>query len=300
MAVKWGYIGHFPSSGSLPTASKYAGNFATAGSAGSDLAFYFSDGSTWSASVGGGASISAGIDADKPVAASGNAGNAYFSTDVNGGTLYRSNGTSWVQIAAGVANDNGATATTWAARGTGSYVGEQKRITDLGNQVLVYARWDGTYWRPEGGRQLIYNLTAPVTATAGASSAATIPSVVIPAGLMNVSGGFEIDIHTHTASDLASVANTISYTFDGFELFGTNNTTNFRLWMGRRVKNQNSTSVQTVMSNASGTGAFIVTNNGPKATTKNTGTDLTLAGTATATHGVSIQNIIDEFKVWWI
>jgi hypothetical protein len=299
MAVKWGYIGHFPDSGSLPSAAKYGGSFATAGTSGSDLAFYFSDGSSWSAG-GGGASISAGIDADKPAAASGNAGNAYFSTDVNGGTLYRSNGTSWVQIAAAVNNDAGPTATTWASRGTGSYVGELKRITDLGNNALVMARWNGTYWLPDGGRQLIYNLQAPVTASSGISSQATIPSVTIPGGLMNVNGGFEIEIHTHTASDVVSVANTILYSFDGFQLFGTDNLTNFRLWMGRRVKNQNSASVQTVMSNASGTGAFVVTNNGPKATTKNTATDLVLAGTATATHGTSIQNIIDEFKVWWI
>ena len=43
-----------------------------------------------------------GLDAAKPAAASGNNGVLYLSTDVNGGTLYRSNGSTWVQAGGGV------------------------------------------------------------------------------------------------------------------------------------------------------------------------------------------------------
>lgn len=53
--------------------------------------------SVWSSNVN-----QSGLLAGRPVAGSGNAGFQYFATDVNGGTLYRSNGTSWVQVAQGV------------------------------------------------------------------------------------------------------------------------------------------------------------------------------------------------------
>jgi hypothetical protein len=43
-----------------------------------------------------------GDDASKPAASAANNGYLYTSTDVNGGTTYRSNGSAWVQIAAGV------------------------------------------------------------------------------------------------------------------------------------------------------------------------------------------------------
>lgn len=43
-----------------------------------------------------------GVDASKPAATSGNNGYFYLSTDINGGTLYQSNGTTWVPITTGV------------------------------------------------------------------------------------------------------------------------------------------------------------------------------------------------------
>jgi hypothetical protein len=110
----------------------------------------------------------------------------------------------------------------------------------------------------------------------------------------------EITVATHTLSSVASVANTISYTFDGFELFGTDRTTNRRIWNQRVIMNRNSASVQTVMSNASGTGAFEQAANDPKETTKNTGSAIAMAGTATATHASSITNRVDEFRVAWL
>jgi len=44
----------------------------------------------------------AGLLAARPTAAVGGVGGTYFATDTNGGTLYRSNGTSWAQVAQGV------------------------------------------------------------------------------------------------------------------------------------------------------------------------------------------------------
>ncbi len=48
---------------------------------------------------------SIGVLADRPAAASTNNGFLYVATDVNGGTLYRSNASAWVQIAHGVTLD---------------------------------------------------------------------------------------------------------------------------------------------------------------------------------------------------
>lgn len=46
--------------------------------------------------------VLSGLLADRPAASADNSGDLYFATDVNGGTLYRSNGSSWVQAARGV------------------------------------------------------------------------------------------------------------------------------------------------------------------------------------------------------
>jgi len=63
----------------------------------------------------------AGTLAARPSAAVGWVGGTYFATDTNGGTLYRSNGTTWVDTGAGVTGTSGASfaiGTTPAATGS--------------------------------------------------------------------------------------------------------------------------------------------------------------------------------------
>ena len=48
--------------------------------------------------------IGSGLDASKPAAGSTNSGYLYFSTDVTGGTLYRSNGSAWSAVAPGLSH----------------------------------------------------------------------------------------------------------------------------------------------------------------------------------------------------
>lgn len=48
---------------------------------------------------------SAGLLSARPAASADNSRDLYFATDVDGGTLYRSNGSSWVQVAPGVNDD---------------------------------------------------------------------------------------------------------------------------------------------------------------------------------------------------
>src|SRR5204862_4965950 len=78
-----------------------AGNIATGGVATAEIL----DGTIGTAdvaqSVRSGSVHAAGTLAARPVAAAGNAGYLYFATDVNGGTLYRSDGTTWSKVAAG-------------------------------------------------------------------------------------------------------------------------------------------------------------------------------------------------------
>ena len=58
--------------------------------------------------------IAAGTLATRPAAASGNAGTLYFASDVNGGTLFRSDGSSWTQVAPGTSeSDVNAFAMSW-------------------------------------------------------------------------------------------------------------------------------------------------------------------------------------------
>lgn len=52
--------------------------------------------------------LGAGVDASKPTAAAWNANFFWFSTDIAGGTLYRSTGSAWVQMAPGVSQAGGA------------------------------------------------------------------------------------------------------------------------------------------------------------------------------------------------
>lgn len=233
-----------------------------------------------------------------PAASASNAGVFYLVTDENGGTLYRSDGVSMIKQAPGKSEYDIASC-LWTDRGTG-VVGQVKRITNVGNNTLLEAVWDGTRWGPRGGRQLIYSSRGNIDGASGTTSAVTLPAVTIPGGLLGVNFGLEIEVATHTVAGVATTANTISYTFGGFELFGTDRTTGRRIWNGRRIRNMNSASVQTVMSNASGTGAFEAAANDPKETTKDTTADVAMAGTATAVAASAMVNRCDEFKIWWI
>lgn len=275
-----------------PLVARYNGEGALTG-------YFDSAGTEFSSGSSSASAVEDVLEAALPAASADNLNLEYQITDRRGGCRVKSNGSAWVEQGPAVNDVDGIEATTWANRGTAT-LGLIKRITDLGNKTTVLAIGDGTYWQPLGGAQTIYALAAPITGAAGASSACTLPSITIPAGLMNINGGLEIIVATHTLSSVVSVANTISYTFGGFELFGVDRTTNRRIWNGRIIMNRNSAAVQTVMSNASGTGAYEQAANDPKETTKDTTAAIALAGTATATHVVTVTNQVDEFRVRWI
>lgn len=236
--------------------------------------------------------------ANLPAASAANNGMEVDVSDANGGTRYKSDGVTWRKVSPGVTEYDIASS-LWADRGVG-VIGQVKRITDVGNNPLLEAIWDGTRWAPRGGRQLIYSSRGNIDGPSNTTSAANIPAVTIPGGLLGVNFGLDIEIATHTVAGVATTANTVSLTFDGFELFGTDRTTNRRLWLSRRIRNVNAANVQTVMANASATGANEGAANDPKETTKNSANNLVLTGTATAVAATAMVNRIDEYKVWWI
>lgn len=233
-----------------------------------------------------------------PAASTANTKQWFRVTDENGGTLYQSNGVSMVKMAPGLTEYDIASC-LWTDRGTG-VVGQVKRISNLGNNPLVEAVWDGARWAPRGGRQLIYSSRGNIDGASATTSAVTLPAVTIPGGLLGVNFGLDVEVATHTLASAATTANTISYTFGGFELFGADRTTSRRIWNGRRLRNMNATNVQTVMTSASGMGGFDAAANDPKETTKDTTADVAMAGTAAAVAGTALVNRCDEFKIWWV
>lgn len=236
------------------------------------------------------------LDTDLPAASVDNLGQVYFVTNEAGGTLRKSSGTSHVKIAPGVTEGVQSSA-IWSERGTGA-LGESKIITDLGNNALVEAIYDGTRWQPRGGRQLLYSLKAPLTGSGTTTYTVTLPSITIPGGLMGTNGA--LDIEMAATASTTPVASTPSITFDGYELAGNSGGANRRIRMSRRMRNENSASVQTVYANAGATGGEEFANNDHRGTTKNTANDLVLTGTVVWTHASSITGTVNDLKVWWI
>lgn len=236
------------------------------------------------------------LDADLPSASVENIGQVYFVTDENGGTLRKSSGTSHVKLAPG-ATESVQGADIWADRGTAAF-GTSKIITGIGNNDLVEAIYDGARWQPRGGKQLIYTLKAPLTGTGTATYTITLPSITIPGGLLGTNG--ELIIELEAQANTTPIAATPSLTLDNYELAGNSGGTNRRIWLGRRLRNENSATVQTVYAHAGSTGAHEFSDNNHRGTTKNSANDMVLTGSVIWTHASGITGSVSEFKVWWI
>lgn len=104
------------------------------------------------------ASMLVGTLASRPAASAANNGFTYLATDVNGGTLYRSNGSSWVQMAAGVTHQathlpGGTDALPWSASIHASGTLAARPAAAAGNAGFLYTATDvngGTTYRSDG------------------------------------------------------------------------------------------------------------------------------------------------------
>jgi uncharacterized membrane protein len=77
---------------------------------------------------------------------------------------------------------------TWANRPTSAPVGAVMRASDVGSASGTHWVWDGTYWRPLGGRAVVARLAANGTRTsvngAGDATLSDVASVTFPASLL--------------------------------------------------------------------------------------------------------------------
>ena len=163
-------------------------------------------------SAAGGMLLS-GVLTSRPAPAGTNANLYYFATDVNGGTLYQSNGSSWTLLTSGVNhnvrhNSGGAdaisgnldaTARVGVAKG-GSATGSRRTINFIeGTNVTISTTDDST--------------NEKVDVTINASTGSTDPTIVALAGL-NTTSGFvtQTATDTFTKRSLAAGSSKISLT----------------------------------------------------------------------------------------
>ena len=105
-----------------------------------------------------------GVDGSKPAASSSNTGYLYFSTDINGGTLYQSTGSAWTKLTPGVSavTASGLTGATAASRyvgatasgapASGTFVTGDWTIDQTGTiWICTAGGTPGTWVAPSGG-----------------------------------------------------------------------------------------------------------------------------------------------------
>lgn len=232
---------------------------------------------------------------DLPEASATNAGAFFWVNDENGGTQYRSDGVSMIKQSPGL-TEYDIPAVAWADRGTGA-VGQVKRITNMGNNPLVEAQWNGTRWTPRGGRQMIYDLAAPIENT-GASPSVTLPNVTLPGGSWGLSGGYEFELVADCAVQTPS-ARVVNVTYDSTQ-FINDSAAQRHAGYRRLIKNKGATGLQVVMEKNGDYDTWLSGNQTVQQKTKDTTTDLVVAGTITMTVPVSDTLSLWHYRIYWV
>lgn len=73
---------------------------------------------------------------------------------------------------------------TWAARGSGSTVGQSKLISDIGGAAGTTVRWDGTYWRVTAPTFFVFDLT--LNTEGAVTTDVILKQATLPAGLLRL------------------------------------------------------------------------------------------------------------------
>lgn len=76
------------------------------------------------------------------------------------------------------------TAAVWASRGSGTFTGQVKRITDIGPTGGTWFRWDGTVWRLMAPTFIVFDTTLQ-SAAALNTSEQIVKQNTIPTGLLS-------------------------------------------------------------------------------------------------------------------
>lgn len=87
----------------------------------------------------------------------------------------------------------GTPSSTWASRGSGSYVGQTIRITDVGPAGLgSLFRWDGTFWHVQQRTYFYFDVTTPNGVNTTTADQVLKTSTPIPAGLLQSCTAFRV------------------------------------------------------------------------------------------------------------
>lgn len=238
------------------------------------------------------------LEASLPAASAANTGVIYFVADRNGGTLLKSNGVSLVQLASGV-SEGGESASIWASRGAGSVIGERKRISDLGNNPLVETQWNGSRWVPRGGRQLIYELGAPIVSPSGTGQVCTLPNVTIPGGLLGLTGSLEIELAWELGAG-TPLTRVVAMGWGGSSIVDDSATLHRRFALRRTVRNTGVANAQQVLERQADYATYQSINTTGQQKTKDTAADVVIDGSVTSSFGSAATAAVMEYRVWWV
>ncbi len=221
----------------------------------------------------------------------------YDVVDRNGGTRVKNTGTTYREVSMGASE--AVTSSTWAARGTGLYVGQTKRIIDLGNNPLVEVMWNGTYWVPRGGEQTYYELDAEVVTASGTNRVVTFPTVIIQGGVLNIYGSLLIEYLTNLSVDPTAATDLLQYGATDL-INNTGNATSERRYVGRELRNRGAANSQVLIGRASANeaGGFAFQTTGPGTPTENSAIDKNISGSVTYTNAAGIGTL-HHFRILW-
>lgn len=208
----------------------------------------------------------------------------------------RSDGTAWQQV---VVPPTPTPASTWALRGSG-VAGDQRRITDIGNQPNLLVMHDGTRWQPQGGQQLVYSLGAELVSAASTAASVSLPGVTIPAGLLGLSGGLMIEFAAEL--DATPSARNLQLTLAGQTIIADTTAGGQRsVYLARHLRNTGVANAQRLMEPLSQAyGTYGSVNVSTPTLSVNTGADAILSGSVSWTSAAAQVARLSMFRVWWI
>lgn len=240
--------------------------------------------------------------AERPAPEAALIGAKIYVTDLDGGQAQQCyDGLSWSNVGA-PENAHRQLASLFAARGSGSYVGEVKRFSNVGNNLLYRGEWDGDRWAIHGGRQLVYSLTAPIVSTAGTTTTTiNLPNVTIPGDLIAATSAIEIDFAALLANGVTPTARTLSMTHGGSAIMNDTGNLHRRVVGGRTIQGIGASS-QVIFERSNGEyGAPVSANTDWQTGNKNFAADQVIAGSFAftyATQGSAISATLAQFDVW--
>lgn len=183
----------------------------------------------------------------------------------------------------------------------GGYHGERRTFTGLGNVPTVDAVWNATaaVWEPAGGRQPL--ICDPVTSgTAGLTSAVDMTTLAVPAGLLGLNMGLEIDVAGHSSANTPT-ARALVLTYGATQILNETTALQRRVGALRVMRNTGTANSQTITNKLDGEySAQGSANSAGLTAAEDSATRLNLTASLSYTYGTSQTTTVDRYNVWWV